>query len=192
MRTFNKKMNKDDLILWTDVETNSPDPEVGELLELGVVVSDISGNKLGDEYHTLFKTDIVEVMQRTDEFVLAMHEKSGLWKDLWVMGGSTFDEVDKELGEWTDNLLLNRPTSKLYFGGNSITLDRNFLRIFLPNFYKRLSFRSIDVTSISLAVQGNSEINGYLKKNEHRALKDAYDSLAEYNHYLEKLSLADK
>lgn len=188
MKEFNNT-NKDDLIFWIDVETNDTDPGNGELLELGIIVSDISGNGIGKEYSALFKTDLVEVMARTNEFVLDMHEKSGLWKDLWVFGGETPVDIDLDLSMWTDNLLCEHPNSKIYFGGNSITLDRTFLRLFLPNFYNKLSFRSIDVTSISLAVQGNSKINGYKKKNAHRALKDAKDSLEEYNHYLNKLHL---
>lgn len=189
MKNFINTTNKNDLILWTDVETSSTDLEDGELLELGIVVSDIKGQKTGEEYCTLFKTNLVETMKKTDNFVLDMHEKSGLWKDLWLLDGNDFNDVDNYLENWSKKLISECDGRKLYFGGNSITLDRNFLQLFLPKFYKQLSFRSIDVTSISLAVQGNSSINGYEKRNCHRALEDAKDSLNEYNHYLSKLQL---
>lgn len=183
-------MNKDDLILWIDVEANTSDVERGELLEIGIIVSDMSGNELNYKYESLFKVDIVNVLKNTDDFVKKMHEDSGLWKDLWKNGGKTREEIDAELVEWIDHIINEFPHSKLYFGGNSITLDRSFIRTYLPNFYKKLSFRSIDVTSISLAVQGNSHINGYEKKNAHRAILDVKDSLNEYNHYLDKLKLS--
>lgn len=182
-------MGLNDLILWIDVETNTTDPERGELLEVGIVASDMSGNEIGYEYHALFKTNIVDVIAKTDQFVIDMHEKSGLWKDLWIDGGKTLEEVDRELTEWAENITKDHADSEFYFGGNSITLDRSFLRLYLPNFYKKLSFRSIDVTSISLTVQSNSGIDGYTKRKKHRALKDAKDSLNEYNHYLDKLEL---
>lgn len=184
-------MNKDDLILWIDVEVSDSDPERGEFLEIGCIVSDISGNELNYTYHAFFKVDVSEVLRNTDDFIINMHERSGLWRDLWVEGGKTKSEVDNELVEWADGIISEFPHSKLYFGGNSITLDRSFIRKYLPNFYKKLSFRSIDVTSISLAVQGNSEIGGYKKQNAHRAISDAKDSLGEYRHYLKKLQLSE-
>lgn len=182
-------MNKDDLILWIDVEVNDPDPEIGELLEIGVIVTDISGNEIGNEYHALFKTEIGEILAATNDEVLKMHEESGLWKDLWLSDTTTLEKADEELGLMMKSIMEEYPRSRFYFGGNSITLDRSFIRLFLPKFYDKLSFRSIDVTSISLAVQGNSEIDGYRKTTRHRALEDAKDSLREYRHYLEKLEL---
>lgn len=181
------KHNKIEYIVWIDVETTGTDPERDEILEIGSLVTDIEGNKLGDPYEALFTVkNLSETMVKASETVQKMHETSRLWLDLWELDTKSAAVVDKEMLEWIkpfvdDDIIL-------YFGGNSITLDRNFVKMNLPEFYRNISYRSVDVTSLSIAIQSNSSVQGYRKYKQHRALSDALDSVEEYRHYMNHIT----
>ena len=115
-----------------------------------------------------------------------MHEKSQLWHDMWL-GDSLLSntEIESEMTRWMQGTV--GTNIDLYFGGNSIILDRNFVRVNLPSVYGRISFRSVDVTTLSLALQSNFGIPRYEKEGRHRALPDVIDSIEEYKHYLKWL-----
>lgn len=170
-------------IIWIDVETSGPTPETDELLEIGALITDLSGNVVSDTFESLVHVpNLPVVLAKTSHDVLDIHEESGLWFDLWNRKSFEPLIIESELINWLDESV-NEDTI-LYFGGNSITLDRNFVRLNLPNFYKRISHRSVDVTSLSIALQSNTYVGPFKKQKAHRALLDAKDSLIEYRYYL--------
>lgn len=176
-----------DYILWADVETSGVMPEVDVLLELGAVITDLRGEVIGNPFQALFSVDnISSVISSSDDTVQSMHDKSGLWRDLWMSKTYGYSDGDEAFLEWINSTLTSY--SNLYFGGNSIHLDRNFMRIYLPRSYSLVSYRSIDVTSLSISLQSNLCIPAYEKLKAHRALADAFDSLNEYKHYMGHLS----
>lgn len=183
--------NPEKYIIWIDVETTGTITDVDKLLEIGVVITDLYGNVITNTWHSLFKVDNLPqlIQKNVSEKVYTMHTKSGLWLDLWKFGGKKYSVADQELSNWLSQNI--EKDTILYFGGNSITLDRNFVKHFLPTTYQKISYRSIDVTSISIFAQHNSNIPGYTKKKEHRALSDALDSAQEYKHYVKWLNKID-
>lgn len=171
-------------VAWIDVETTGTDPESDYLLEVGAVVTDLHGKIIGNTFEALVSVpNLSSVIAQTSDDVCLMHEKSKLWLDLWTKEVKSLGCVDKEISDWL-SLNIAEENATVYFGGNSITLDRNFVRSNLPGFYKKLSYRSIDVTSLSIAIQSNTYDLGYEKSKEHRALSDAVDSAREYLHYI--------
>lgn len=183
--TITRHKNKDsEYIVWIDVETTGTNPERDEILEIGALVTDVEGNRIGNSYEALFSiSNLSTIIARTSENVQKMHENSGLWLDLWMRKTKSAETIDEEMVKWISSLCLDEERI-LYFGGNSITLDRNFVRLNLPVFYNLISYRSVDVTSLSIAIQSNSSVQGYEKSKNHRALSDAVDSVNEYNHYI--------
>lgn len=175
---------KSEAILWVDVETTGDLPETDELLEIGALVTDLSGAPISQGFEALVHVrNISEVISRTSPTVYDLHERSGLWLDLWNKKCTELEQIEEEILKWLDNVV-DRDTV-LYFGGNSITLDRNFVRLNLPKFYQRFSHRSIDVTSLSIALQSNTEVGPFHKAKAHRALLDVEDSVLEYRYYLQ-------
>lgn len=170
-------------ILWTDVETSGVDPFEDSLLEIAVMATDISGNPLSDLKEFVIPNRDFSV---SDSLVIKMHDRSGLWEDLWNAPPISMEKVDKKLSNWVEGLQLN--PKKTFFGGNSITLDREFVGYNLPRFYSHFSHRSIDVTSIALTLQGNFNFAPFEKKMAHRAGADVLESIEEYKFYLEKIS----
>jgi len=181
--TFNTKTELAEAIIWIDVETSGESPETDELLEIGACITDLSGRNIGNNFESLVTlSNLPEVLSKTSQNVINIHEKSGLWFDLW--NKKTFDvhQIECSIIEWLETHVDTETV--LYFGGNSITLDRNFVRLNLPNFYRKISHRSIDVTSLSIALQSNTLVGPYKKQKAHRALLDAQDSVLEYRYYL--------
>lgn len=170
-------------IAWTDVESTGVAPEVNSLLEVAVVLSDFFGNVVSPSYTSLVKSkNVGSLIEEADDHVLTMHERSGLWNDLWKKDAKTPEEIDRELVSFLGRSL--GPDDKVYLGGNSPALDRRYVELYLPNFFKRLSHMMIDVTTLSLVLQESGDAQMFMKQGAHRALPDAYDSLEEYCHYL--------
>lgn len=171
-------------IIWIDVETTGNTPETDKLLEVAACITDLSGNLLHIEsFESLVHIpNLKAVMSETSQEIIMMHEKSGLWTDLWTKKASSLSNIEISMLQWIEQVV--GKDTVLYFGGNSITLDRNFVRMNLGKVYQRISHRSVDVTSLSIVFQSNSDVGPFRKEKAHRALLDAKDSIAEYRYYL--------
>lgn len=170
-------------IIWVDVETTGTDPFEDSLLEIAAMATDMAGEPISTLKEFVISQPHIEP---STDLVLKMHEKSGLWKDLWEAEPIQMTEVDSLLSEWVDSLELD--SKETFFGGNSITLDREFVAYNLPGFYQRFSHRSVDVTSIALALQGNFDFQNFRKDLLHRAGSDVLESIEEYKFYMSKIS----
>jgi len=171
-------------IAWIDVETSGEDPETDHLLEIGCVMTDMSGNNSENPLSILVKhNELKHIIDTCDDTVKNMHEQSGLWDSLWFDDNTVkLSKIEEILMHW-----LGEENAMVYFGGNSPYLDRRFLMFNFPRFYGKLSHRTIDVTSIGLFLKHNFNIVPFFKKRSHRALADAYDSIEEYKYYLNHL-----
>lgn len=77
----------------------------------------------------------------------------------------------------------------IHLAGNSVWYDRAFLARLLPNAYRLLNYRQLDVTSVELfllnAVPEHAEKDlKFVKHKVHQADKDVEESIAQYQHYL--------
>ena len=70
--------------------------------------------------------------------------------------------------------------------GNSIHMDRQFIRHWWPNVEKRLHYRMLDVSAWKVVMIGKYGIE-YEKLEKHRALDDIRESIDELEFYLTKL-----
>lgn len=180
-------MRETEAIIWIDAECTGTDHDSDQILEVAAVITDMSGENRSTPFQSLFSVaSLSEAISNSDEKVQRMHEESQLWHDMWL-GDSLLSntEIESEMNRWMQGTVDSHVN--LYFGGNSIILDRNFIRVNLPSVYDRISFRSVDVTTLSLALQSNFGIPRYEKEGRHRALPDVIDSIEEYKHYLKWL-----
>jgi oligoribonuclease len=183
--------HKNQYIAWIDVETSGTSVELNELLEVAAILTNMDGTVVGQPCETLIQvSNLSHVIATADPMIQVMHNQSGLWHDLWHKPSIKNHKADVLFTRWLQNLVDEKAT--VYFGGNTIVLDRNFLSFHLPRFYQHLSHRSIDVTSLSLAIQSNAGVLGYEKGKKHRALMDAQDSLREYKYYCHWLQNVSK
>lgn len=177
-------MNK--IIAWTDVESAGTSSEQDAFLEIAVVFTDFYGEPIAEPYSSLVTVkNLNRIMRESDSVVQEMHEKSGLWRDLWSQEAKNPELIDCELQERLNSFSRD---SIFILGGNSPFLDRRFAELYLPGFYKRISHRTVDVTTLSMVFQESGDAPMFVKRGEHRALPDVWDSIEEYRHYLKWLS----
>jgi len=171
------------VITWVDVESAGTSSAMDQLLEVAAVLTDFDGNPLQEPYSALVTvSNLTQVIENSDPTVKAMHERSGLWGDLWRCETKPPEVIDQELQKF---LLHYVDDSLLLFGGNSPHLDRSYNELYLPGFNSMLSHRGIDVTTLSMVLQEHGKAQMFLKESAHRALPDVWDCITEYRHYLD-------
>lgn len=179
-------------IVWIDAEFSGTSPQADELLEIAAIITDLRGNTIGYPFEALFGVqNLSEVISRSSEIVQDMHDKSGLWFDLWnKTADGSVPKVEERMLEWLSEQIEDDVT--LYFGGNSITKDRNYVEIHLPRVYSRISHQSVDVTSLAIALKANAKASSFAKEHRHRALSDIHESVQEYRHYVKFVSKLER
>jgi oligoribonuclease len=168
------------VIAWIDVETTGLNPQGAKLLEVACLVTDTEFNLLDEHgYHAILQYDAREVdsmIAQADRYVVEMHHKTDLWAQLPY--GKPHEVVEAELLSYIRQYAPE--ARQALVGGNSITLDRNFLEVYLPDVYNHLYYRSIDVSTLALLAQWRyGEGVKYKKTYQHAALADIRESIAE-------------
>lgn len=168
----------DTVITWLDVETTGLHSDEASLLEVSAVITDTNLNILDENgYNAVvyYPETIKDFWVATlPEVVVNMHHTTGLWDKL--PNGTLLPQVNKELTHYIKQFAPDPRTS--WLGGNSISLDRDFLHTYLPDVYNHLHYRSVDVTSI--AGPANWWGHGvYEKKRTHSAFDDIRESIEE-------------
>lgn len=180
----------DNLIAWIDVESTGLNPDRDYLLEIGVILTKVDGEILyKNEFLVENKINVKELQIVSNSKVIQMHNESGLWEDLTYKEkrdcGSIDDSLHKGIVDAIatktkcyDRKCLKEPT--IWFGGNSVTLDRAYVKNKFPKFNSLLSHRSLDMTSVNFFIASALYSETYYKTSKHRAFSDAKDSLEEY------------
>jgi Oligoribonuclease (3''->5'' exoribonuclease) len=165
-----------DVIVWADVETTGlhagkPD----QLLEIAVLVTDLDLNILDNEgYHAVAQHDPT-VRDIADDYVKAMHDDSGLWKQL--PGGKHYEVIDDEAVHYIQQFAPEPRQARL--AGNSVRLDANFIDEFLPRTSAHLHYRILDVSSIAFETEATLHVKAFEKELLHEAMADIRESIEE-------------
>lgn len=177
-------VSKDDKIAWIDVETTGLDFDNDSLLQVACIITDANFHELDEGFEQKIyysREDIRELRNKSNDFVNEMHDKTNLW-NLLETEGRPLELVEQDLLAYIVSHVPFKNTARI--GGNSITLDRNFLLKNMPNVLEYLHYQSYDMSSVSgflgLTVP---EIPRYEKKSTHDALSDIRESIAEASHY---------
>lgn len=176
--------NEDKRTAWIDVETDGLDSQKNNLLQVALIVTDGNLTPLHDGIEFVIHHSaeaVAEMRANCHSVVREMHDSSGLWDDL-IESESSVSDVDALLYAELTRLIPERATAR--FGGNSITLDRNFLSVNLPKSYSHIGYRSYDLTSVAKLFTDNTpEFPIFEKKRAHTALEDIRESIAEARYY---------
>lgn len=172
------------LMVCIDLETTGLDEQTGLVLEVAakIVTNDLSpvddGISLVVAQHTRASSifPVFSWRGRMNEYVTNMHAESGLTRDV-DQATLTVSEVDTRIAAYLEEHAGEAP---LLLVGNSITLDRNFLREHLPVTFAKLHHRSIDLTSVEqfLTRQIGMTIDRVAPVTGHRAMDDVNACLA--------------
>lgn len=156
-------------------------PEIDEIVEIAVVITDSELNVLDEGLQLVIKPG-EKALANMGDFVTRMHEKSGLLPLL--AEGMTLAEADKQVLEYVKTYVPEPNIAPLC--GNSIGTDRMFINRQFPLLDSHLHYRNIDVSSLkelSRRWYQNAYQNQPKKGGNHRALADILESIAELRYY---------
>jgi oligoribonuclease len=177
---------EDDPLVWLDLEMTGLDVEQHTIVEIACIITDSELTPLDDGIDIVIHQD-ADALARMDDFVRKMHTKSGLLPAISASDVSVADAQARTL-EYVRRHVPTAGTAPLC--GNSIGTDRRFLDRYMHDFDTYLHYRSIDVSSLKeLCRRWYPEIYGKRpgKSEQHRALDDIRESIAELRFYREQL-----
>lgn len=167
-------------LVWIDLEMTGLEPDRDSIIEIATIVTD--GNLETIAEGPVFAIKQPEsLLASMDEWNTTHHTASGLLERV------RHHSVDiKEAEAMTLRFLEEHVEhGKAPLCGNTIWQDRRFLAGHMAELEKFFHYRLIDVSSIKeLARRWRPEmLNGFSKKNEHLALADIRESIAELKFY---------
>jgi oligoribonuclease len=175
-----------DALVWIDLEMTGLTVERDSIVEIACVVTtaDLTALDEGVQRVVHQSPDALGVM---DDFVTNMHRRSGLLEEIQ---NSTVGVGDAEAAvlQYVRRHIGASGTAPLC--GNSIGMDRRFLAKYMPMLDAYLHYRSIDVSSIKeLCRRWYPDVyrRRPAKNEQHRALDDVRDSIAEMRFYRDEL-----
>ena len=179
-------MNKKQHLIWIDLEMTGLDPQQDFILEIAAVVttSDLDIVAQGPDVIIHQPQEHIASMSY---FVRNMHANSGLL-DAVKQSSISVDQAQMEVLTFLKQYC-EKNSAPLC--GNSVWVDRFFLKCHMPELYDFFHYRTIDVSTLKeLAVRWYpNQIEIFKKLKKHRALDDIQESIAELKYYKNKLFL---
>jgi len=166
-------------LLWLDLEMTGLSPATDTILQCAALVTDnqLSPVAEGVEY-TINHTP--EMFAKMDQSVRAMHASSGLLERV-TKSSYTLADVENQLIAFFNTHCEPHQT---LLCGNSIWVDRAFLKHHMPRFEALFHYRMIDVSTIKeLALRWYPKLPPFTKQKKHTALADIAESIAELSYY---------
>lgn len=170
---------KRERLVWVDMEMTGLDPRRSQVIEIAAVITEIADLTTLDHYHAVIHQP-EPVIAAADPYVQQMHTRSGLWDRVRA---STISLEDAErnvlelVSRWCE------PHQGI-LAGNSIWQDRRFLFVYMPRLEAYLHYRQVDVSTLKVLAGAWFGPNAIPKKaEEHTALEDIRESIAELEHY---------
>lgn len=131
-------MNEIPKFLLLDLETTGLESRIHSIVEIASRVITPKQILRYDHYVVNPPKDVI-----WSDYAYQMHQDSGLY--------DTISDVCCSI-ETVDNLLAEalEEYAPLYLMGNSVHFDRGFMKVHMPETFKKLHYRQLDITSIRL------------------------------------------
>lgn len=180
-------MVQENVILWIDLETTGSSDDA-EIIEFGAILTDASKelNPLSELTATVYSNKPYEA-----EVVIQMHEKSGLTEALKSPDFWDVPSLEKAVLRWINDTV-GFSKEHIAWGGSGVGhFDNKYIRKYMPNLSKRLSYWVYDVgvmrRMFRLAGMTYVSPNGDSDTKTHRAVEDIRLHVAEAREYLQLL-----
>lgn len=177
-------MQRDDLMVWMDLEmTSIADARVDQIIEIAVVLTDKNLQIVAEGPDIIIHAER-EQFDGIAESARALHEKNGLIPLVIASTTSLKEAEDQVLAFLTEHVVQNSAP----LCGNSIHMDRHFLRLQMPRVEKYLFYRCIDVSTIKELARRWApalfeESQNRKGESAHRAKDDILASISELAFY---------
>ncbi|XP_031358747.1 oligoribonuclease, mitochondrial-like isoform X1 [Photinus pyralis] len=168
-------------IVWIDMEMTGLDIEKDRIMEIACIVTDGNLNVVAEGPNVILNVP-KDILENMNGWCLKQHNKTGLTESS-LNSKITAEIAETELLNFISNHVVEKCSP---LAGNSVYMDRLFLRKFMPRVDSYLHYRIVDVSSIKeLCRIWNRDVykNAPTKTLEHRALQDIRESIQELQFY---------
>lgn len=137
-------MQRDDLMVWMDLEmTSLVDAQVDRIIEIAVILTDKDLNIVAEGPDLIIHAD-ERLFDAAPSSARELHEKNGLIPLVAASTTSLTEAEDQVLAFLKEYVAPNSAP----LCGNSIHVDRYFLRMQMPRVEQHLFYRCIDVSTV--------------------------------------------
>lgn len=180
-------MPRNDLLVWMDLEmTSLVDVNKDSIIEIATVITDADLVVVAEGPDIIIHVD-ASAFEGIPQDALAIHTKSGIITD------SVQSTVSREVAEQETLAFIASYTTPQSspLCGNSIHMDRMFLRLHMPTLDSYLHYRCVDVSTVKgLTERWQPQVYGEWQKTrgekKHRAKDDILKSIEELRFYRER------
>lgn len=166
-------------LFWLDLEMTGLLPEKDIILQCAALVTDDQLNPVAEGVEYVINCADAQLKHMHPD-VRIMHTKSGLFERVQQSSHTLADVEDKLIAFFTAHC----EPQKTLLCGNSIWVDRTFLKRHMPHFEALFHYRMIDVSTIKeLALRWYPKLAPFEKQKNHTALADLHESIAELVYY---------
>lgn len=162
-------------LLWVDLEMTGLDPANDRIMEVAAIVTDFDFKEI-DKYQSVVYQP-PEVLKRMNDWVKEMTVANGLLDRMAAAPNE--QHVAIEFKEF----IANNFKEPAILAGNSVHFDRSFIKQWWPDVFSLLHYRILDVSSFKVVMQNKYGLV-FNKSENHRALEDIRESIAELKYYL--------
>lgn len=174
-------MQREDLLVWIDLEMTGLDARKNLITEIATVITDSNLNIIAEGPEIVIHVPNFKELTKGDSFF----DEYPLAQEI-EQSTVTVEEAEKETLSFIEEFV-SPQSSPLC--GNSIYADRIFIKFQMPTLNSYLHYRNIDVSSVKeLARRWKGELMDdvdLLKKGNHRAKEDILESIEELKFYRE-------
>jgi oligoribonuclease len=170
------------MLVWMDLEMTGLDPDRHVVVEVATLVTD-DNLEIVEEGPDIVVGATDAQLAEMDDVVRKMHTDSGLLDAIRASTTTVEEATALTLGFIKSHVPEPR---RVPLCGNSIGVDRRFLRHYLPAVEDHLHYRSIDVSTVKeRCKRWYPSLYGRAPKKagNHRALDDIRESVAELAYY---------
>uniref|UniRef100_A0AAG5DEX8 Probable oligoribonuclease n=2 Tax=Anopheles atroparvus TaxID=41427 RepID=A0AAG5DEX8_ANOAO len=177
MSTANSSSN----LIWIDLEMTGLNVEHDRILEMACIVTDSELNIVA-KGPDLVIHESDSVLEKMDDWCQVQHAKTGL---IEAVKKSTYSlgNVEKEMLNFLKQYCPERSCPMV---GNSIYMDRLFIKKYMPTLDQYVHYRVVDVSTIKeLCKRWNKTVYELAptKQCVHRSLNDIEESINELKYY---------
>ena len=168
-------------LIWIDMEMTGLDPKTCHVLEIATIVTDARLEILAEGPNIVIHQSEA-VLEAMSEWCVKHHGASGLTDSVRASTTSLADAEDQTLAF----LRAHAEPGMSPLCGNSVDLDHRFIERHMPRIASFLKREIVDVTTIKeLTRRWLPNLKAPRKGDNHRALDDIRESIAELRFYRE-------